>query len=70
MAARELKGGREIREEDKTKIGSFCYLLACSVLFCFIMFTVGKDENSFAVMKIALSLALVYINKTKQQQQK
>lgn len=58
MAARALKGGREIRQEDKTNIGS-CYFLARSVLFCFIMFTVGKDENSFAVMKIALALALV-----------
>lgn len=64
--ARELKGGREIREEDKTKIGSFCYLLSCSVLFCFIMFTVGKDQNKFSMMKIPFSLASVFINKTKQ----
>lgn len=65
-AAREWKGDREIREKDKTKIGSFCYLLACSVLFCFIMFTVWKNQNNFSMMKIPFSLASVFINKTKQ----
>ena len=33
--ARELKGGREIREEDKTKIGLSCCLLASPITVSF-----------------------------------
>lgn len=62
--ARELNSEREIRKEDKTKIGSLCYLLAVLLLFCFRIFTVGKDQNNFDGMKIPLFLALGFTKHT------
>lgn len=49
-----------MREGDKTKIGPFHYLLACSTIVLFVMFTVGKDQNNSTLMKIPLSLASVF----------